>query len=259
MKERKMKVGIRDGMLSLPVEGTFSKAKEIGFNGIETCIGRDYREHRLWSDAGINELKTLSEEAGVEMPSLSPGGFTSYTFAHSDDEKRAEGIVMLQYLSAICPKLGAKVILVPFFGDGEIQKEHITAPRFIDGLKMAAGTAEKYDVFLALESTLNADEHQQILDQVGSPAVGVYYDMGNATSRGYDPAREIQQLGKAIVQMHIKDTKGNHAGEGDVDFPAVIEAIHAIGYDGWLVLETPSKDNLSAAAAKNLNFVRENF
>ena len=254
-----MKVGIRDGMLRLPFEEAFSKAKEIGFDGVEICIGGNYHEHRLWSDAGIDEIKALSEKVGIETPSLSPGGFTSYTFAHPDDEKRAEGIAMLQHLAAICPTLGAKVVLVPFFGDGKIQQAHITASRFIDGLKAAAETAEKYNVFLALESTLNADEHQQIIDQVGSPAVGVYYDMGNATSFGYDSAKEIRQLGKAIVQMHIKDTGGNHAGEGGVDFPAVIEATHAVGYNGWFVLETPSKEDAIISAAKNLAFVRNNY
>ena len=254
-----MKVGIRDGMLSLPFEEVFSKAKEIGFDGVEVCIGTNHRDHPLWSESGVDHIKALSEEAGIETPALSPGGFTSYTFAHPDDATRAEGIAMLQHLSAVCPKLGAKVILVPFFGDGKIETEHITSPRFIDGIKAAAATAEQHNVCLALESTLSADEHQQILDQVASLAVGVYYDMGNATGLGYDAAREIRQLGKAIAQMHIKDTGRNHAGEGEVDFPAVIEATHAIGYDGWFVLETPSNDDPIASAAKNLNFVREKY
>lgn len=254
-----MKVGIRDGMLRLSLEETFSKTKELGFDGVEVCIGGNYREHLLWSESGVDEIKALAEKVGIETPALSPGGFTSYTFAHPDDETRAEGIAMLQHLSAASPKLGAKVILVPFFGNGKIEKEHITAPRFIDGMKAAAETAEKYNVSLALESTLSADEHQQIIDQVASPAVGVYYDMGNATGLGYDAAKEIRQLGKAIVQMHIKDTGGNHAGEGEVDFPAVIQATHAIGYDGWFVLETPSKDDPIASATKNLSFVRENY
>lgn len=83
--------------------------------------------------------------------------------------------------------------------------------------------------------------------------------MGNATGFGYDSAKEIRQLGNAIVQMHIKDTGGNHAGEGGVDFPAVIEATHAVGYNGWFVLETPSKEDAITSAAKNLAFVRNNY
>lgn len=81
-----MKVGTRDGMLHLPLGETFSKAKEIGFDGVEICTGADYREHWLWSESGIDEIKTISEKVGIETPALSPGGFTSYTFAHPDDE-----------------------------------------------------------------------------------------------------------------------------------------------------------------------------
>ena len=254
-----MKVGIRDGMLPVSFEESFQKAKDIGFDGIELCMGTNYREHALWQDGGIDTVNTLADAAGIEVSSLSPGGFTAFSFMHPTDSTRTEGIAKLQYLSEIAPQLSAKVILVPFFGGGQIQEEHINAPRFIDGLKAAAETAEKHAVFLAIESTLSAAQHQQIIDNVGSSAVGVYYDMGNATGFGYDSPAEIRSLGAAITQMHIKDTDGNHAGEGAVDFPAVFDAAHAVGYDSWFVLETPGKDDPIASAAKNLNFVRNSF
>ena len=254
-----MKVGIRDGMLPVSFEESFQKAKDIGFDGIELCMGVNYREHALWQEGGIDNVNSLAEAAGIEVSSLSPGGFTAYSFMHPTDSVRSEGIAKLQYLAEIAPQLGAKVILVPFFGNGKIEDDHIDAERFIDGLKAAAETAEKHDVSLAIESTLSAEQHQRIIDNVGSSAVGVYYDMGNATGLGYDSPAEIRDLGKAITQMHIKDTGGNHAGEGDVDFPAVFEAAHVVGYDSWFVLETPGKDDPVASAAKNLNFVRHNF
>ena len=254
-----MKVGIRDGMLPVSFEESFQKAKEIGFEGVEVCMGVNYREHLLWQEDGIDKVNGLAEAAGVEVPSLSPGGFTAYSFMHPTDSTRTEGIAKLQYLAEIAPQLGAKVILVPFFGNGKIEDAHIDAPRFINGLKAAAETAEKHGISLAIESTLSAEQHQRIIDNVGSSAVGVYYDMGNATGFGYDSPSEIRNLGSAISQMHIKDTSGNHAGEGDVDFPAVFDAAHAIGYDSWFVLETPGKDDPVASAAQNLNFVRNNF
>ncbi len=222
-----MKVGIRDGMLPVSFEESFQKAKDIGFDGIELCMGVNYREHALWQDGGIDKVNSLSEAAGVEVSSLSPGGFTAYSFMHPTDSVRSEGIAKLQYLAETAPQLGAKVILVPFFGNGKIEDDHIDAERFIDGLKAAAETAEKYDVSLAIESTLSAEQHQRIIDNVGSSAVGVYYDMGNATGFGYDSPSEIRSLGKSITQMHIKDTGGNHAGEGDVDFPSCLPCLFA--------------------------------
>lgn len=254
-----MKVGIRDGMLPVPFNEKFQKAKEIGFDGIEVCMGGNYREHTLWQKDGIDTVNSLADKAGIEVSSLSPGGFTAFSFMNPIDSVRTEGIAKLQYLAETCPKLNTSVILVPFFGGGQIKNEHITDSRFLDGFKAAAETAEKHNVALAIESTLSADQHQQIIDQVGSKAIGVYYDMGNATNLGYDSPSEIQSLGDAIVQIHIKDTGGNHAGEGDVDFPAVFDSVHSIGYDSWFVLETPGKDDPIESAAKNMNFVRNNF
>ncbi|MEC8892259.1 MAG: sugar phosphate isomerase/epimerase family protein [Candidatus Poribacteria bacterium] len=254
-----MKVGIRDGMLGLPLDQTFNKVSQIGFDGIEVCMGVDYRNHLIWQDGGVDQLKALSKGHNLEIPSLSPGGFTAFTFAHPQDSVRSEGIAMLQRLIEVAPELGSKVILVPFFGNAEIKREDLKSDRFIDGWKVVAGTAEKFDVQLGIESTIDATDHQFIIDQVDSTSIGVYYDMGNATTFGYDSVQEIHQLGNAIVQMHIKETGGNHPGEGDVDFPAVIEATRKINYDGWLVLETPAKEDAIVSAIRNMNFVRENY
>ena len=254
-----MKVGIRDGMLGLSLDQTFRKVSQIGFDGIEVCMGVNYQDHLIWQDGGADQLKALSEEHGLKIPSLSPGGFTAFTFSHPQDSVRSEGIAMLQRLIEVSLELESKVILVPFFGNGEIKQEDLKSNRFIDGWKTVAETAEKFDVQLGIESTINAADHQLIIDQVGSSVVGVYYDMGNATTFGYDSVQEIHQLGNAIVQMHIKETGGQHPGEGDGDFPAVIEATHKINYDGWLVLETPAKEDAVASAVRNMNFVRENY
>ena len=61
------------------------------------------------------------------------------------------------------------------------------------------------------------------------------------------------------MHMHIKDTGGNHLDEGDVDFSAVVEATHAINYDGWFVLETLAKEYTIVSATGDMNFVRGNY
>ena len=165
---------------------------------------------------------------------------------------------MLKHLIETCPKIGSDVILVPFFGGGSIKPEDITSPIFIGGLKEVAEVAETHRVYLALESTLSATDHLRVLAQVKSPYVKVYYDVGNATNFGYDAPKEIRQLGSEIIQIHVKDTGGN-LGEGKVDFPAASDAMRAIGYDRYLVLETPSGDDASDSAARNLAFTKNNI
>ena len=57
----------------------------------------------------------------------------------------------------------------------------------------------------------------RIIDRVGSPAVKVYYDVGNSTDKGRDVLKEIRTLGKLICELHAKD--GRHMlGQGRIDF-----------------------------------------
>lgn len=253
-----MKYGIRDGLLGRDRtwQQKFELAKEIGFDGIEICVGENYREHPLWSREGVENFKRLAQETGVAVSSLSPGFWQSRGF-HT--ENREEGREVLEYLIPICRELGAEVILVPFFGNHQLTSEDVHNQNLIEGFRNIAPLASEHNVKLALECTLNAADLSHLIEHIGSPSVGVYYDVGNATHFGYDPAEEIRTLGESIVMIHSKDTGGKMLGEGTVNFPACRESIRAIGYDGWIVLETPSGDNPAEAARRNLQFTRENL
>ncbi len=55
-----------------------------------------------------------------------------------------------------------------------------------------------------------------MIEKVASPALQVYYDVGNSTDKGYDIYKEIRLLGKRICQFHFKD--GNYLlGKGRID------------------------------------------
>jgi sugar phosphate isomerase/epimerase len=74
--------------------------------------------------------------------------------------------------------------------------------------------------------------------------------------KGQNAAAEIRRLGRErICQFHFKD-KG-YLGEGKVDFPAILAAIHDIGFRGWANLETnaPSGD-VDADVKRNLGYLQ---
>src|SRR5260370_30418236 len=113
-------------------------------------------------------------------------------------------------------------MLLPFFGKGalETQKERDYAA---DALKEVASEAERAGILLGLEDTISAEDNVRIMDRIKSPAVLVYYDVGNSNRNGFDVPKEIRWLGKArICQMHLKD-KG-YIGDGPIDFTADIRA-----------------------------------
>jgi len=252
-----MKYGIRSGMLREPLEREFTVARGIGFDGIEYCIDGNYKDNLLWTNDGPEKLKALADKDNMEISSLSPGVFAALSPVEPDAAKREAGREMMTHTIEVCPILETEAILVPMFPRGVDQWQEETWKMLVDGFKPLAAAAEKHKVILGLETTFNADQLMMVIDRIGSKYVKVYYDVGNTTSRGANAPAELRQLGDLIGMIHVKDTGGKMLGEGNVDFKGVSAALKDIGYDGYLVLETPSGDDPKAAAAKNLAFTKK--
>jgi len=82
------------------------------------------------------------------------------------------------------------------------------------------------------------------VDKIGSEYVGWFFDVGNILAMGF-PEQWIRILGKRIKKVHVKDFRksvGTIDGfvdllEGDVNWPAVMKALRAVGYDDYLTAE----------------------
>ena len=254
-----MKYGIRDGMLKVPLEETFRTAADIGFDGVEFCIGLEYRDNVLWQEGVTEKLKGLADEAGVEISSLSPGVFSRFHPALPDEDLRKEGAEILTHTIECCRPLDTDQILVPMFPKDMDDWPDSTWQQLTDGLINLSETAAQQGVTLNLEATFSADQYVRIVAAVASDHLKVYHDTGNTAMRDQDPAAEIRKLGPSRVGMiHAKDTDRQALGDGRVDFDDVDAAIREIGYDGYIVLETPvSDDDPAGDNARNLDFVRK--
>ena len=96
------------------------------------------------------------------------------------------------------------------------------------------------------------------LDRVASPAVKVYYDVGNSTDKGRNILKEIRLLGKRICEFHFKDA-GYMLGHGRIDFKAVRQALDDIQYSGWMNLEAATPHGVAADYAADLKYLRPIF
>jgi sugar phosphate isomerase/epimerase len=131
---------------------------------------------------------------------------------------------------------------------------------FVEGLKPVVEHAEKEGVLLLIEPEPGllietADQFLELMRHLDSPAVGLNFDIGHSYCVGDDPAPTIQRLAKYIRHFHLEDiaaTRVHHhliPGEGAIDFAAVLQAIRAIGYQGWITIELyPYVDDPDAAA-----------
>lgn len=170
---------------------------------------------------------------------------------------RREGIALLTHLIEVCPRVQTRDILVPMFPRDVAAWPESTWRRLIEGFGELAATAEAHGVTLDVETTFTADQLIRIIDEIGSDAIRVYYDTANCTENGDDIAADLRKLGGLVNMIHAKDMNGAMLGEGTVDFAGVDAALREIGFDRWIVLETPTGDDPAAANARNLAFIRK--
>jgi sugar phosphate isomerase/epimerase len=236
--------------------GSFALAKEAGLDGVQVSLGKNDEkkgEDKLPMMDPEKQRVFLEESKKTSMPIVG----TCLEILHRDNLKaHANGPKWVEQSIAATAALGTKVILLPFFGKQQI-KEREEQKATADRLKVLAPLAEKAGVILGLEDTISAEDNAWILDQVQSPAVKVYYDVGNSFNQKYDIYKEIVWLGKdRVCQLHIKDNPG-YLGKGGIDMPRYVEAVLKSGFEGWAVLETssPSRD-IKADMITNSTYLR---
>ncbi len=206
-------------------------AKSLGLEGVQVSISVQNDCLPLLQPAIQKFYRDAVKRTGVQIASFCIGTFNSIPYK---SDPRAEQ--WLDQSIGICEAMGVPIILVPFFGKGDIKNDPKGTDTVVDRLKRVAPKAEKAGVVLALESQLSAEEHIALMDRVGSPAIQVYYDVGNSQKNGYDILKEIRMLANRIAQIHAKDTDDLY-GKGSMDFLAVRKAMEGIGYKSWFIME----------------------
>ncbi len=251
-----VKVGMCDWSMGRTNLRAFPLAKKIGLDGIEVSIGNVKND--LWLRKPEMQAKYLAaaRKHNMAIPSMAMGLLNSVPLI--SDERAAPWVADT---IEVAKKLGARIILLAFFGRGKIGKDSKEDKgRLVEILKDLAPRAEKAGVVLGLENLLSAEANLGVIEQVKSKHVQVYYDVYNSQGEGYDVVREIKRMGKSqICQVHFKEGP-KLLGSGKIDWPAVAAALNEIKYRGWLVLETssPNRDVLGDTR-KNLKYLKKLF
>jgi sugar phosphate isomerase/epimerase len=258
-----VKIGIRTGSLKQGLPEALETAGKLGYEGLEV-VTRDTEQVEGWlaedGPGGAAALRALAQRAGCSVSSLSLSQYRAVNFCQEDAARREEGVRLVTTALRACRRVGGAAVLLPHFDRERLDVGAEEETRFIEGLRACVDVAEETGVAIAIETSFSVAQQQRIVQGVGSRLVGVYADLANAIIYRQDPAASLRALGSAVVMLHVKDTTGGGQamlGEGAVDWAACRAAVHAIGYDGWAVLETPAGDDPIANAARNLAFTRQ--
>lgn len=254
-KNNAFKIGVCDWNLDKTADpGCFALAKEIGLDGVQISLGTVKNDMHLRQKHIQEQYLAESKKHGVEIASLAIGALNGVPYKSDPQAEQwvADSI-------DVCKALNVKVVLLAFFGKGELRGDHKGIDEVVRRLKKVAPKAESAGVILGLESWLSAWETKAIINRVGSPSVRMYYDVGNSHNQGYDIYEEIRWLGnKNICEFHAKDYDYLF-GEGKINFPAVRLAMDDIGYRGWIQIEGKTPLGLIESYKHDTNYLRSVF
>lgn len=252
----KLKIGVTDWNLRLGADPeAVPLAARLGFEGVQISFGRKIVDNKMPLDNPEMVDRYLALAAQHKIPLDG----TCVDMLHTNGLKSDPlGMKWVSDAIRLTKALHTQVLLLPFFGKWAIQSP-AERDAVGDRVRELAPEAEKAGVILGLEDTISAEDNVRIMDRARSKNVLVYYDVGNSTNAGFDILKEIRWLGKdRICQIHLKDNPA-YMGEGKIDFPAVMRAIHEIGFAGYANLETDThKDStVEADMRRNLEFIRK--
>lgn len=231
----------------IPVVEKFRLLKEMGFDGVEPrSPSEQYSEQ---------ELLDAQEQTGLPIHGVVAGW---KSFGHPDPEVRAEKRRELEAALRQADTFGAStVLLVPAIVNEEIPYDKAYS-RSQEEIGKVLPLARELGVKIALENVSNHFlysplEFARYIDEFDSPWIGAYFDVGNIVAVTNDwPEQWVRILGSRLLKLDIKEfTRGSYAepgkrvklGEGgDMDWPAIREALREIGYQGWATAEVPGGD-----------------
>lgn len=231
-------------------------AKRAGFEGVELSMD-SVGLQGLHTENAAREARKIAQCEGIALPSLANGLCWDYLLTSADAEKRSKARDNVRRQVDMAAEMGAETCLVlagavgvDFLeGNKDLMPYDQAYDTSLEAFAELAPYAQAAGIQLAIENVWNKFllsplEFRGFIDQIGSPAVGCYFDVGNVLLTGY-PEQWIPILGKRIFKVHLKDYRRDPGGfncfvdllSGDVDYVAVINALGAVGYDGWCAAE----------------------
>lgn len=251
---RWFKIGACEWSLGKADPSCFDVAKQIGLDGVQVNMGSVKNDMHLRRPEVQKAYLDAARRTGLQIGSLAIGEMNSVPL--KSDPRAAQ---WLADSIDVCKALGITITMPACFGRGDLDMSNAGEIDHLVGvLKDTAPKAQKAGIIIGLESYLSAEDNLKILDRVGSPALMVYYDVGNSTDKGRDVVREIRLLRSRICEFHAKDA-GYMLGQGRIDFKAVRKAMDDIQFSGWIHIEAAHPHGLIPDYQAHCRYLKEIF
>ena len=238
-QDQRYKIGLIDLMLLKRQKlGAITLAADLKADGVEVDMGglgnRPTFENQLLNDTIRNQFLQTAKDRKVEIFSLAMTGYYAQSFCERTEYKQsiADCIRTMQLMNV-------KTAFLPLGVQCDLRKKPALRNAVVTRLKDAGKMAETAGVVIAIETALSASEELQLLKEIGSPAIKIYFNFSNPLKEGRDLISELKILGKDNIAMIHASNKDSVWLENDpqINMPLVKKCLDEMGYQGWLVIE----------------------
>lgn len=240
--KRRLQKAVKYAMIQVPkasIEDKLNLVKELGFQGVEMDSP---------SDVDFAEAAQASKNTGVKIHGIIDSKHWQIRLSDPDPAIRQQGLEILKQALRDAQVVGADtVLLVPGkVTNPETENFAQCYARSQAEIRQALPLAEKLKVKIAIEVVWNdfittPQQFVQYIDDFQNPIVGGYFDCSNMLKYGVPPADWIRALGKRMLKFDFKGYSHTKQwvpiGEGDEDWPAILQALDDIEYRGWATAE----------------------
>lgn len=252
--------------------------------------GADVIELAIVDPASVtaSKLKEALAAAGLEQPVVC-GAFGGGRDLRGTLEQVGMTSAYISDLIDLAVALDSKIVCGPMYSETGRAGAHTLEDReaqlvqITEALKPLCAKAEAAGVILAFEplnrfetDCINTMEQAvSLIERVGSPALKIHIDTFHMNIEEADSEEAIRQAGDHIGHVHASASHRGLLGQDQVNWKGVLSALHDIGYDGDIVIESFSEGNkvIAKAAAiwrklyespeelsvEGLKFLRENW
>ncbi|MFN8471114.1 MAG: sugar phosphate isomerase/epimerase [Anaerolineae bacterium] len=254
-----MKIGINTfvwvspfGTAAIPL---VHKVKDFGFDVFEMACEEP-------SGIDVSAVKAALDE--TDLGAVVCGVFGPDRDLSSDDSSVRETTkAYVRWMIDTAQTLGAPVVCGPAYSS--VGKARLLPPderaaerrRAADSLREMGDYAADHGVRLALEplnrfevDMINTvDQGLALLDEIGSPAVGLHLDTFHMHIEEKNVEQAISRAGNKLFHFHACENDRGIPGTGQVDWDGVVRGLTAVDYDGVVAIEafTPALEAIARA------------
>lgn len=246
-----MNIGIHDlpFIRHWPSERFFEEVSRVGYDCVEINVLEGGGYLGLHTPPGeASRAAGRCRELGIRIASVSTNLHNVYALSSADYSRRRHGEYIALKMIELAAAAGARVVqIVPGVACPDTPYDRACALAR-ETLARLAAEAAAAGVVIGIENVANhflsgPAELARFVRELDSPAVGIYFDTGNARAGGY-PEQWLRTVGPLLVNVHVKDYRpvsGEYAAAlaGAVDWPAVMRELRRASYKGDLILTPP--------------------